>query len=283
MWKRRNNTLIVFVVGIILAALLPAIAKEPPKPEHFSHETFDSLLQENVRAGLIRYEGFDAPAFDEYCVRLAMAAPAAWSADERLAFWLNAYNAMTIKAVHKRPGMKMANNFSGFFTADTFVVAGQKLTLQTLRDSILRRFGTPLVHIGAMLPAIGAPRFSSRAFRAANVVVVLDKLAKQYFRTESGCVLDIAAKTIRLSWICKEFRLDFEQKRSGLLAGILPYVDDQTAAFAAAYKNDIIIDFLPFDWRINSRRDISSATAIKPYDTPKEAAEKKSATPKSRK
>ncbi len=259
---------------------MPATAKEPPKPEHFSHEIYDSLLQENVRGGLIRYEAFDSPVFEEYCGQLAVASPSSWSGEERLAFWLNAYNAMTIKAVQKRPGMKMASNFAGFFTADTFVIAGKALTLQSIRDSVLRRFGTPLVHIGAMFPALGAPRFPSRAFRARNVIAELDKLAKQYFRTEQGCVLDIAAKMIRLSWICKEYRADFEQTRGGLLAGILPYLDDKTAAFAAVYRDEISIDFLPFDWRVNARRDAPSDTAIKPYLTRKDSAALKVKTPK---
>ncbi|MCC6846803.1 MAG: DUF547 domain-containing protein [Bacteroidetes bacterium] len=256
-------------------------ADEMPKTEHFSHETFDLLLQENTRGGLVNYRGFDTPNFNLYCERLLAATPDLWSANEQLAFWLNAYNASTIQAILKRPGMKMANNFAGFFTADTFIVAGKVWTLQSLRDNIIKKFKIPLAHFGAMLPAMGAPRPPSRAFRAKNVMAELEKTARQYFRTENGCVLDIAAKALRLSWLCMEYRKDFEAGGRTLLAAVLPYLDDKTAAFATVYKDQITIDFLPFDWRLNARRDGHLETDVaKPYYTRKDTAAAKTKSSK---
>lgn len=272
--KAAGICVVALVFGVFFASGISA--KEPPKPEHFSHATFDSLLQLNVRGGLILYAGFDTPAFEQYCSQLASATPAGWGAAERLAFWLNACNAMTIKAVIKRPGLKMANNFAGFFSADTFWVAGRGLSLQKIRDSILRTFPTPLVHFGAMLPAVGAPRLSARAFRAKNVVSELEKIARQYFRTEAGCVLDIGAKTLRLSWICREHRADFEAGGKSLLAAVLPYLEEKTAAFCAVYKDEITLDFLPFDWRVNARRDSGAEVETKPYLTRRDTAAAKS-------
>lgn len=260
-----------FVYVVFSTTLSLISAKEMQKAEHFSHEAFDLLLQENIRGGLVNYSGFDTPEFNLYCERLSTAEPASWSAAEQFAFWLNAYNASTIKAILKRPGMKMANNFTGFFTADTFIVAGKAWTLQSMRENIVKKFAMPLVHFGAMLPAIGAPRPPSRAFRAKNITAELEKIARQYFRSESGCVLDIAAKTLRLSWLCREYHKDFEAGGKSLLVAVLPYLDDKTAAFATVYKDEISIDFLPFDWRLNARRDgHSDADAAKPYYTRKD-------------
>lgn len=275
MWKRRNNIRIAlpsaFTVFFAMFSLVSA--NETDKAEHFSHEAFDLLLQKNIHGGLVNYNGFDTPEFNSYCDKLGTAAPDTWTAAEQLAFWLNSYNSSTIKAVLRRPGMKMVSNFADFFTADTFIVAGKAWTLQSMRINITSKFAIPLTHFGAMLPAIGAPRPSARAFRAKNVISELEKIARQYFRSENGCVLDIAAKSLRLSWICSEYRKDFEFGGRTLLAAVLPYLDDKTAAFATVYKDQITIAFLPFDWRLNERRSGRlDAEIVKPYYTRKDTA-----------
>ncbi len=284
MWKLLNSkcSIFAFLLLAFYATQLSANVKDAIASEHFSHEILDSLLQANVHGGLINYYGFDTPQFAHYFKLLEAAKIDSWEPAERLAFFLNAYNAMTIKAVLNRPGLKMANNFSGFFTADTFVIAGKPLVLQSLRDEMSRSFNTPLLHFGAMLPAMGAPRIPSRAYRAKNIINELAKLARQYFRSESGCVLDIGAKTLRLSWICHDYRKDFEKSGKSLLEAVLPYLEDKTAAFAAVYKDQIQIDFLPFDWRVNARRDGRADVEGKPYYTRKDTINKTTKTMKNK-
>ncbi len=68
----------------------------------FDHEPFDRLLRSQVRNGWVDYDAFaEDPAFPAYLASFARYDPALLPAPDRLAFWINAYNAFTIALINQ--------------------------------------------------------------------------------------------------------------------------------------------------------------------------------------
>src|SRR5918996_6037434 len=114
----------------------------------FDYSRFDRLLQQHVRAGLVDYDAFGASAdFEEYLRAIAAFDPATLPRDEQLAFWINAYNAYTIKLIVKhgeRHSIRNINKKLGLFKgggpwAERLVVVGGKtVDLETGGQGIIR-------------------------------------------------------------------------------------------------------------------------------------------------
>ncbi len=253
---------------LLCAPAVVAARSGAEAPEHFSHTVFDSLLQLHVGGAKVYYEGFNTPVFLAYRNRLASARPAAWSRDEQMAFWLNAYNASAIAAVLARPGLRVISNADGFFNQDSFAVAGAYYTISRILDE-LRAFGEPLVHFGASCGAAGAPRLHNRAYRAATVLKTLRDNARKFVSGENGAVLDVGANVLMLPALFEHYRIDFERSGRTLLSAIVPYVRETEAAYIAVHRSDIIVRFLPFDWKLAARIAETGKETTKPYNKPK--------------
>ena len=68
-----------------------------------NHTIWDELLQKHVDSGKVDYKGFirDSSKFDKYLRLLKENHPNRknWTEEERLAYWINAYNAFTLKLI----------------------------------------------------------------------------------------------------------------------------------------------------------------------------------------
>ena len=73
------------------------------KPKAFSHAAWNNLAQKHISStGKVNYKGFkaDIAAFDAYLKSLAdNRVQSSWSRNEKMAYWINAYNAFTIKLI----------------------------------------------------------------------------------------------------------------------------------------------------------------------------------------
>lgn len=266
-----SSTVFYALLLSFFLSLGSALAAEET-PEHFSHATFDSLLQINVSGGTVFYTGFDVPAFSAYRERLATAQPASWSRDEQLAFWLNAYNASVIALVLQHPGFRLVSNADGFFDRDSVRIAGRTLTLNGIENEVIRPlFREPLVYFGLVYPAVSSPRLPNRAFRAATVRKVLRQQARTFIRSEEGAVLDVGANVLMLSQLFEWHRADFETEGRTLLDFVVQHARDTEAAYIAIHRKDLTIKFLPYNWRLNGRNADPDKEDVKPYSKPQKS------------
>ena len=86
--------------------------------------------------------------------------PDALGRDEQLAFYINAYNALVIKAVLAKLPIDSVMSAPGFFDREKHVVAGQEMTLNHLENEIIRsaRFAEPRIHFLVNCASVGCPR-----------------------------------------------------------------------------------------------------------------------------
>ena len=255
-------------------------------PQTFSHEDFDRVLQRFVDdRGRVDYAALkkDAHDLERYYLLLSLYSPDSHphlfpTEESKLAYWINAYNAATIKTVLtyypissvediKRPfPFFFLPSKSGFFLFQRVTFGEKTTSLYYLEHSvIIKRFREPRIHFALNCAARGCPRLPRHAFSADSLDEELDREARKFLAEERNLRIDHKAKTVFLSsifdWYEDEFlewyQARFPTKKATLLDYIMVYLSPEKAedlkGIAASYK----VRFIPYDWRLNDQRDIA--------------------------
>jgi len=151
------------------------------------HAGWDSLLQQYVsETGQVNYKGLKASpdALAAYCRSLAENTPQEnWSRDEKLAYWINAYNAFTMKLIVDNYPTASILRFDGGKTWDVkrISLGGKKYSLNQIENEIIRpQFKEPRIHFAINCAAKSCPPLYNRAFTAENLEGNLEGRAKLF-------------------------------------------------------------------------------------------------------
>lgn len=251
-------------------------------PSHFSHEAFDRVLREFVGAnGLVDYAGLARRPFDleSYVGAVAGYSPDSHPAlfptrEDRLAYWINAYNAVTIWIVlaHHPVGSVMdvvspwatplLPRGAGFFFGHRFPVGGDPTNLLALEHRVVRkRFVDARYHFALNCASLGCPALPAEAFDPRRLDSQLARETDAFLSEPRNLRIDPAARTVRVSRILDDFADDFHawQEARGaephLLAFVADHLADPDAADAVrrADAAGFAVEALPYDWRLNDR------------------------------
>lgn len=166
--------------------------------------------------------------------------------EEKLAFYLNAYNLFAIKMVVDHWPLEsikdVGNLFSPVWKKTAGTLAGRSVSLDYIEHKILRPTGEPRIHIGLVCASMGCPNLRTEPYRAAVVHEQLDQQARQFLSNPvKGLRIDDGH--IRVSKIFKWFEEDF-----AMVGGVRRFVE--------LYRPDLppsaaIKANLPYDWSVN--------------------------------
>jgi len=251
---------IIFAVSILFVAGLYG----PGPAAGFDHSIFDQVLKTYVNAqGLVDYNGIAGDqSFKIYMETLKSAQTEAMSRDGQLAFWINAYNAVTIDKVIKwKPKKSVRETFvpgvwtgTKFFTTREHTVAGKRLSQDDIEHEILRKqFKDPRIHFVIICASSGCPLLPRFAYTEENVQTMLEEETRKYINSERGTQIDSAENTLYLSKLFDWFAGDFEDKSGSVLNFIKPYLGEKALAFV---KKDPEIKYLTYDWALNAQASI---------------------------
>ena len=233
---------------LALLFLLPAVTQAKDV------EAWDALLKANVKDGKVNYKGFaDSPDFAAFVAAIGTTDPATLPSDDaRLAFWINAYNALTISGVLAAgEGVTSVSTIKpdfGFFKSKDYTVGGKKLALNDIENEIIRpTFKDPRVHAALNCASISCPPLQPFAFTADKVRDQLQTAMQAFVLDRSRNGIDAAAKTVQLSSIFDWYKADFEAA-GGVKAYLKGFLKDEAekAALDAA-----TLAFAPYDWNLN--------------------------------
>lgn len=179
--------------------------------------------------------------------------------DEEFAFWLNAYNILTLKGVcvELKSNPKWKGNLSliarvKFFVLRRFQVAGKKINLRDLENKILReRFKDPRIHFAINCASKSCPNLPDRLFKAESLDSYLDSLTTSFINDADHVFLDTEAVILYLNPIFKWYKKDFKIS-GGVKDFILKYLKNPSQSFINTFKKAKIIH-LKYDWAINSQ------------------------------
>jgi hypothetical protein len=230
----------------------------------FDHGAFDRLLHEHVVNGLVDYDAFAAsPAFAEYLRSLAKFDPRSLAPDQRLAFWLNAYNAYTIQLVNSRHERESIRNIDrtlgllklrGPWTESFAEVAGKRYSLDEIEHRVIRKqFREPRIHFALVPAALGAAPLRSEAYAGDRLEQQLDDQTR-IFLTQSPTKnrVDVVKKTIYLSRIFDYYPEDFGGTTRATIQFIARHHPDGPAKTLLLGRRLPMVE-TTYDWRLNAK------------------------------
>ena len=213
---------------------------------------FDSLLQKNVdKTGRVDYQSLknNETLLDNYLAYIQNNEPTKdWSSNKKKAFWINTYNAYTIKIILNNYPLKSIRDIK--IDGKTawkipFVKVGQKrYTLDQIEHEILqKKFNDPRIHVGINCASVSCPRLWNFAFTEDNIAYSLDNLMKVFINDTTRN--KISKNNVALSEIFNWFSKDFIKNGT-----IISYLNTY-AAIKISEKASI--KYLTYDWSLNKK------------------------------
>ncbi|HSL61236.1 MAG TPA: DUF547 domain-containing protein [Desulfotignum sp.] len=224
--------------------------------EPVDNRIWAALLANHVTDARVDYDGFkkDEALLDQYLAILSSTDPGALSRNHQFAFYINAYNAFTIKLVLSRfPGINSIKEIGGFFSNPwnrKFIPLNRfTVSLDHIEHDILRpRFKDARVHFAINCASRSCPPLLDAPYEGSILENQLDRQTRRFINLRKNVFLRDG--TLFVSPIFKWFEGDFV---AGPLAFIRQHADDPLgqALDEAAAKGDIRLEYLDYDWSLN--------------------------------
>jgi hypothetical protein len=213
-------------------------------------EHFDTLLKENIsNEGVVNYKEIikNKHHLDHYISYLEKTNPAKdWSADKIKAFWMNAYNAYTIKTIIDNYPIasitKINSEGKDAWHQPIAKVGGKSYTLNEIEHEQLRAiYKDPRIHVGVNCASFSCPPIANFAFTEANTEIELERLMKQFVNDPKRNTL--TEKKVTLSKIFEWYKSDFTTNGK-LIDYIISYSNIEISKKAK-------VRFLEYNWSLN--------------------------------
>jgi len=253
--KRIKLLIVVLMMLMLLLIQFPALGgREVPG----LHKTWDILLQKHVTNGRVNYKGFaeDVKQLDSYLGTLEKVDISTFSREHKLAFWINAYNAFTVKLILNHYPVKSIREIDSPWKQRIWKAVGEILSLNDIEHKKLRKeLKEPRIHFAIVCASIGCPNLQRFAFSGDRVNHQLDQAARQFFDNPKHFFIkeDGSALTIFISQIFNWFGNDFGKDKNERIAFILAYLK---APVAKKIKKafSVKIKYLSYDWNLNEKK-----------------------------
>lgn len=213
-----------------------------------NHDAWDKLLKKHVKDnGLVNYKGFisDSVALNSYVSFLSQQVPnTSWSAKEQLAYFINVYNANTIKLIVDNYPVKSIKDISATISPflKSYINIGDKTySLADIEKGILQKMNEPRIHFAINCASISCPKLMRDAFTAKNVDQLMDKAATEFINSDKN---SINKDNLKLSEIFKWYKSDFLQAERSIIDYINKFSNVQINENAS-------VDYIQYNWNLN--------------------------------
>lgn len=266
-----------------LLALVGLLVGSAAQATELNYQHFAAALEQYVDdTGLVYYQGLKAnpqelKEFVTQVDQLDRAVYEQWGDQTKIAFWINAYNALTLQAIIDNYPIQVSfwkaaiypknsiRQINGVWDELQFGVMGKKMTLDEIEHNVLRaEFNEPGIHIALVCAAIGCPPLRNEPYSGKHLDAQLNDQARKFLNNPIKFRLDTRTATVALSPIFKWFGADFvktygtdkrfsdrSDPERAVLNFISAYLDDGDLSYltTGAYS----IDYLDYDWSLNER------------------------------
>ena len=270
--------LLTLCLALLLAVpALTASASEPvAAADGFDHTyaAWDGILRKHVNSkGMVDYKVLKAApgeldAFVKAVAEVSAEQVGAWSRDKQVAFYINAYNALTFRTVLDAwPLASIRDIKPDPWENSRWTVAGREVSLNWIEHSKLRgHFGEARVHFVLVCAAIGCPRLPNRAILPATLNAQLDATTAAFFTDPAKNRVDAGGGKVYVSKIMEWYGDDFvgwkgtpsapelsgrPEKEAATIRLLGKHASEADQAFLA--KNGFVVVFNDYDWALNSQ------------------------------
>ncbi len=198
----------------------------------------------------------DIIKLDRYLTALSRTDVDRLNTAQQKAFWINAFNALSIRVVLSEYPVSSINDIGGgFFSSGpwdekSFRVYLIDLSLNDIYHRILRPIWQDnRVHYALSCAAKGCPNLADKAFSAETLDRDLDTTAGDFINNSKG-ILQVNGNSIRLSRLYDWYRDDFGKTEAGVIQHLKSFADTKTSAKLEGITQ---INGHAFDWSLNDR------------------------------
>jgi hypothetical protein len=200
-----------------------------------------------------------------------------WYQEEKIAFWINAYNALTLEAILENYPIKSSffkslrfpkssiRQIPGVWNTMTFPVMGEELTLDFIEHQVLRKnFHEPRIHMALVCAAQGCPPLRQEPYEGETLSEQLNDQVQRFLSDKRNFFIDKKKGIINLSSIFKWFGEDFltpdsseerfeghKPKEKAVLNFISRYLSEEDNKFLR--KDSLTVKYLDYDWALNEQ------------------------------
>ena len=268
------------IFGILMAvvfALLSVSASAAPKAELWErwtahdaasvatidHAGWDRFLKDNIvrprdginRLAYGRVTVADRKALAHYLEALSMIPISRYNRDQQLAYWINLYNALTVKVILDHFPVKSIRDIDispGWFSFGPWdkkliKLENEMVSLNDIEHRILRPIWRDArIHYAVNCASIGCPNLAPMAYNAESVDDSLTVAARAYINHPRG--VSIESERLYVSTIYEWFVEDFGGDEKGVLDHLRPYANPELAKKLAKFT---AINGYRYDWELN--------------------------------
>jgi Protein of unknown function, DUF547 len=242
-----------------------SFAQGRPAFDH-EHGQWTKLLEATTRGAAVNYKQLERRSgeLDAYLKVLQAVEPKAfgqWSREQRYAFWINAYNAYTLRLVVDHYPLKSIRDIGSeeIGTWDRRFIAlkplfptaeGKLLSLNDIEHEILRKqFKDARVHAAVNCASKGCPPLRKAAFTAKKLEEQLDTAVREWLADEEQARFDERERSAEVSEIFRWFESDFVRDGGSVAGWLAKYAPESQRKWLAA--GELTLSYKSYDWALN--------------------------------
>jgi len=212
------------------------------------HSDWDKLLKKHVKEnGLVDYKGFkaDSDELNAYVSFLSSKKPNDnWVFEEQLAYFINVYNANTVKLIVDNYPVKSIKDIDATispFLKNIITIGDKKFALADIEKGILQKMNEPRIHFAINCASISCPKLLREAYTAKNVNTLMDIAATEFINSDKN---EISENSAKVSEIFKWYKKDFLKDASSIVNYINKFSDTKI-------NSNVELSYKPYDWDLN--------------------------------
>ncbi|MBE0393840.1 hypothetical protein BJQ96_03713 [Flavobacterium sp. PL0002] len=213
--------------------------------KNISHSKWNTLLQRNVSAnGTVNYKGFqkNSGELQSYLNELAANVPTKYtSRNATLAYWINAYNAFTVKLILDNYPTKSIKDIKDPWGQKFFTLGNKKYSLEEIEHEILRKMGEPRIHFAINCASFSCPSLLNEAYTESKLSNQLSAASKRFINDKSKNT--ITANKVEISKIFDWFEGDFKKKGS-----VIDFLNQYSTT---KINSNAKISYKDYNWSLN--------------------------------
>lgn len=250
-----------FLVGVFFSTMAHA---NPPEFDH-THSAWNSVLKNFVvvkgASSQVRYKALkESPQILlQYLSQLESVNKTqftSWSDSQKMAFWINAYNAYTLKLIIDHYPVKSIKDTGRFFSSpwkkEFFKLFNENFYLDKIEHEILRKqFQEPRIHFAVNCASIGCPALRAEAYTADKLNAQLQEQGQIFLQDSTRNWVQPDKKQVHLSPIFKWFKEDFGSQPSRVIEFVKPYMRGEIRSLDLSQYS---LEYSDYDWSLNDIR-----------------------------
>ncbi|SFC83928.1 DUF547 domain-containing protein [Algibacter pectinivorans] len=182
----------------------------------FNHNDWDRLLQKHVSdQGNVNYKALktNRKALTAYIIKLGNHVPDnTWLKEDKLAYWINAYNALTVDLILRHYPIKSIKDIKDPWDQRFWKLGNKWYNLNEIEHDILRKMDDPRIHFAIVCASYSCPKLQNEAFTTQTINSQLNAATKAFLSDPARN--EISENSINISKIFQWFSKDFKQHGS---------------------------------------------------------------------